>query len=62
MRVGADVGGTFTDVVTVDVDGTVSAHKVPSTPHAFDIAVVSGVVAACDEAGSRSPATCSRMN
>jgi N-methylhydantoinase A len=52
MRVGADVGGTFTDVVTVDVDGTVSAHKVPSTPHAFDVAVVSGVVAACDEAGS----------
>ena len=52
MRVGADVGGTFTDVVTVDVDGTVSAHKVPSTPHAFDIAVVSGVVAACDDAGS----------
>lgn len=52
MRVGADVGGTFTDVVTVSEDGTVSAHKVPSTPHAFDEAVVEGVVGACADAGT----------
>lgn len=52
MRVGADVGGTFTDVVTVAGDGTISSRKVPSTPHAFDEAVVAGVAGACADAGT----------
>lgn len=51
MRVGADVGGTFTDVVTVDAEGNVSARKVPSTPQSFDVAVVEGVLMACAGAG-----------
>ena len=32
MRVGVDVGGTFTDLVAVEADGTVRLAKVPSTP------------------------------
>jgi N-methylhydantoinase A len=30
--VGVDVGGTFTDLVSVDGSGAVTAHKLPSTP------------------------------
>jgi N-methylhydantoinase A len=33
VSVGVDVGGTFTDLVSVDTDGRVVAHKIPSTPH-----------------------------
>jgi N-methylhydantoinase A len=51
MRVGADVGGTFTDVVVVDEDGRISARKVPSTPHAFEVAVVEGSNAAVADSG-----------
>ena len=32
MRVGVDVGGTFTDLVGLDPDGTIRLTKVPSTP------------------------------
>jgi len=32
MRLGVDVGGTFTDIVTVGIDGTVSVGKVRSAP------------------------------
>ena len=39
-RVGADVGGTFTDVICVGDDGRVSFTKVLSTPPAYDRAVV----------------------
>jgi len=32
MRVGVDVGGTFTDLVAVSTDGTIELRKVASTP------------------------------
>jgi len=32
MRVGIDIGGTFTDVITVSDDGDVGTFKIPSTP------------------------------
>jgi N-methylhydantoinase A len=32
IRIGADVGGTFTDVVLIDAQGNLWTHKVPSTP------------------------------
>ena len=32
VRVGADVGGTFTDIVFLAADGTVRVAKVLSTP------------------------------
>ena len=42
-RIGADVGGTFTDVVMRDAEGRLSFHKVLSTPPAYDLAVVGSV-------------------
>jgi len=42
-RIGADVGGTFTDVLLVDADGAVRFTKVLSTPPAYDRAVVDAV-------------------
>lgn len=40
VRIGADVGGTFTDVVLIDEQGRLWTHKVPSTPPDFDRAVL----------------------
>jgi 5-oxoprolinase (ATP-hydrolysing) len=42
-RIGADVGGTFTDVVLSDGDGGLRFTKVLSTPPAYDRAVVDAV-------------------
>jgi N-methylhydantoinase A len=50
LRIGADVGGTFTDVLLVDDQGHVWAHKLPSTPPHFEKAVL----AAIDDLLSRS--------
>ncbi|MFC5973046.1 hydantoinase/oxoprolinase family protein [Halomarina salina] len=41
-RVGVDVGGTFTDLVTIR-DGTVRVRKTPSTPESPDEGVVAGI-------------------
>ena len=41
-RVGVDVGGTFTDVVTVS-DGTLRVEKTPSTPDAPEEGVLDGL-------------------
>ena len=43
VRVGADVGGTFTDVVLADAGGSVWTAKVPSTPPDFETAVLDGI-------------------
>ncbi|HEX6599427.1 MAG TPA: hydantoinase/oxoprolinase family protein [Gemmatimonadaceae bacterium] len=32
VSVGIDVGGTYTDLVAVDADGTIASFKIPSTP------------------------------
>ena len=32
MRVGIDIGGTFTDIITVSDDGAIKNFKIPSTP------------------------------
>lgn len=53
MRVGADTGGTFTDIVVVDAAGRITARKVPSTPHAFEVAVVEGSAAAVVDGGQQ---------
>ena len=42
MRVGVDVGGTFTDFVVI-TDGEMRVFKVPSTPSAPEQAVVDGL-------------------
>ncbi len=49
LRVGIDVGGTFTDLEAIDADGVVIRIKVPSTPDAPERAVV----IALDELRSR---------
>ena len=42
-RVGADVGGTFTDVIVEDGSGSVVIRKAVSTPPSYDRAVVAAV-------------------
>ena len=43
VRIGADVGGTFTDVILQSSSGEVRVRKVLSTPPAYDVAVVDAV-------------------
>ena len=43
VRIGADVGGTFTDVVVLDGRGNLSTQKVPSTPPHFEEAVIRAI-------------------
>ena len=43
VRVSADVGGTFTDVVLTDADGRLWTHKLPSTPPDFEQAALAGI-------------------
>lgn len=50
-RVGADIGGTFTDVVLIGSDGTLATKKVSSTPESFGKAVVRGVEELLSERG-----------
>ena len=54
LRLGVDVGGTFTDVVTVDGAGRVTIAKVPSTPRDQSVGVLAGWGALA--AGLRPPA------
>jgi len=49
-RVGVDVGGTFTDIVTVH-DGRVDVTKTPSTPDAPETGVVNGLRKSAAAAG-----------
>ena len=43
IRMSADVGGTFTDVVLQRPDGTVACLKVLSSPPNYDSAVVKAI-------------------
>jgi N-methylhydantoinase A len=45
LRIGVDVGGTFTDIVLLLPNGKVAAKKVLSTPPHFNAAIASGVAA-----------------
>ncbi len=40
VRIAADVGGTFTDLVLIDADGTVRREKALSTPPDFEVCVL----------------------
>jgi N-methylhydantoinase A len=51
IRVGVDVGGTFTDLVVL-VGGELSFAKVPSTPHDQSVGVMSALGAAGVNAGA----------
>jgi len=43
FRIGADVGGTFTDVILLSATGALWSHKLPSTPPHFEEAVLQGI-------------------
>ena len=43
-RVGADIGGTFTDVALLGSDGSIATAKVSSTPEDYGVAIIDGVM------------------
>ncbi|MCZ4590523.1 hydantoinase/oxoprolinase family protein (plasmid) [Rhodococcus opacus] len=49
-RVGADIGGTFTDVIAIGPDAQLVPMKVLSTPPDFGTGVINGAVAALEQA------------
>jgi N-methylhydantoinase A len=42
-RLGADIGGTFTDLVLLGSDGSVATEKVASTPDDYSRAIIDGI-------------------
>jgi N-methylhydantoinase A len=43
LRIGIDIGGTFTDLVAITEDGRVSTHKTASTPHDYGEGIIEGI-------------------
>ncbi len=43
LRIGIDIGGTFTDLVAIAADGTVTTHKTASTPHDYGEGIIAGL-------------------
>ena len=43
VRVGVDIGGTFTDLVILTPDGHLEKRKVPSTPDDYSEAIIAGI-------------------
>jgi len=56
LRIGIDVGGTFTDLVAIDDDGAAMLAKVPSTPQDPSLGVVEGLAALAEKLGCDSAA------
>ncbi|MDO8210167.1 hydantoinase/oxoprolinase family protein [Conexibacter sp. CPCC 206217] len=50
-RVGVDTGGTFTDLVSIDADGAIAIHKVPSRPDAPSQTMLAGLAGLAAKAG-----------
>ena len=50
-RVGVDIGGTFTDIVVLSMDGSVRTRKVSSTPEDYGVGIIAGITEILDEAG-----------
>lgn len=44
FRIGADIGGTFTDLVLLDEQGRMATRKVSSTPESYGRAIVEGML------------------
>jgi len=53
LRVGVDIGGTFTDLVFLRPDRVLAKYKVPSTPDDYSRAIVEGVTTWCAREGMR---------
>jgi N-methylhydantoinase A len=43
LRIGIDIGGTFTDLVAITADGRVVTHKLASTPHDYGEGITDGL-------------------
>jgi N-methylhydantoinase A len=43
LRIGIDIGGTFTDLVAITADGRVTTHKTASTPHDYGEGIIEGL-------------------
>ena len=57
LRIGVDVGGTFTDLIAFDPDSQILTHyKTPSTPHDPAQALLTGIQALLAQLDSRSAA------
>jgi N-methylhydantoinase A len=50
LRVGIDIGGTFTDLVAIAADGRVLTRKAASTPHDYGEGIVIGLASLLAEA------------
>ncbi|MGH3262716.1 MAG: hydantoinase/oxoprolinase N-terminal domain-containing protein, partial [Trebonia sp.] len=50
LRLGIDIGGTFTDLVAIGADGTVRTRKVASTPHDYTEGIAAALPALLDGA------------
>lgn len=55
MRLSVDTGGTFTDLLVEDPDGTVTVYKRPTTPHDPPLAILDVIDAAAEERGVTRP-------
>jgi N-methylhydantoinase A len=51
MRIGADIGGTFTDIVALFDDGRTVTRKVPSTPDDYSRGILAGIESILKETG-----------
>lgn len=51
FRIGIDVGGTFTDLVAIDDQGTTTFTKSPSTPQDQSIGVINGLTDLAERVG-----------
>ena len=51
LRIGIDIGGTFTDLVAIAADGRVLTRKTASTPHDYGEGIVTGLSELLAEAG-----------
>ena len=49
VRLGVDIGGTFTDIVMITEDGVVYSKKLLSTPSDYSVAIEEGIAALCAE-------------
>src|ERR1700749_4844800 len=43
LRIGIDIGGTFTDLVAISADGGFTTHKTASTPQDYGEGIVEGI-------------------
>ena len=51
LRIGIDIGGTFTDLVAIGDDGSVRTCKTASTPQDYSIGIIDGLQALLNAAG-----------